>query len=182
MLLKRFGNKCYIELKILSFIQSLLSKFSNFLQDHPVSQITWSMCSSTLLNQPFLSLALFNIWRVSSQNGLYPVWSIWDIWDLSCWEYQEHNKKICNTFDHNFKNIPVYIMRKVSLGRYYFVLYDGALTLKMSKMALNPFCDKTHLFYISLSFYLCLVLLLCLFISCSVDSQKGAIAVQRLLW
>ena len=24
------------------------------------------------------------------------------------------------------------------LERYYFVLYDGALTLKMSKMALNP--------------------------------------------
>ena len=33
-------------------------------------------------------------------------------------------------------------MRKVS-ERYYFVLYDGALTLKMSKMALNSFCDKT---------------------------------------
>ena len=35
------------------------------------------------------------------------------------------------------------IMRKVSLERYYFVLYNGALTLKMSKMALNLFCDKT---------------------------------------
>ena len=35
-------------------------------------------------------------------------------------------------------------MRKVvSLKRYYFVLYEGALTLKMSKMVLNPFCDKT---------------------------------------
>ena len=34
-------------------------------------------------------------------------------------------------------------MRKVSSERYYFVLYDGALTFKMSKMALNPFCDKT---------------------------------------
>ena len=34
-------------------------------------------------------------------------------------------------------------MRKVLLERYYFVLYDGTLTLKMSKMALNPFCDKT---------------------------------------
>ena len=33
-------------------------------------------------------------------------------------------------------------MRKVSLERYYFVLYDGALTLKMSKMALNSFFDK----------------------------------------
>ena len=38
-------------------------------------------------------------------------------------------------------------MSNVSLERYYFVLYDGALTLKMSKMALNAFCDKTlHLF------------------------------------
>ena len=34
-------------------------------------------------------------------------------------------------------------MSSVSLERYYFVLYDGALTLKMSKMALNAFCDKT---------------------------------------
>ena len=57
-------------------------------------------------------------------------------------KYKENNKKICNTFDHNFKNIPLYIMRKVSLERYYVVLY-GVLTLKMSKMALNPFCDKT---------------------------------------
>ena len=57
-------------------------------------------------------------------------------------KYKEYNKKICNTFDHNFKNIPSYIMRKVSLERHYFVLYNGVLTLKMSKMALNPFCDK----------------------------------------
>ena len=34
-------------------------------------------------------------------------------------------------------------MSNVSLERYYFVLYDGALTLKMSKIALNAFCDKT---------------------------------------
>ena len=52
-------------------------------------------------------------------------------------KYKENNKKICNTFDHNFKNIPLYIMTNVSLERYYFVLYDGALTLKMSKMALT---------------------------------------------
>ena len=38
-------------------------------------------------------------------------------------------------------------MKKVSLERYYFVLYDGALTLKISKMPLNSFCDKTlHIF------------------------------------
>ena len=58
-------------------------------------------------------------------------------------KYKDNNKKICNTFDHNFKNIPLYIMSNISLERYYFVLYDGALTLKMSKMALNAFCDKT---------------------------------------
>ena len=63
-------------------------------------------------------------------------------------KYKENNKKICNTFDHNFKNIPLYIMSNVSLERYYFVLYNGALTIKMSKMALNAFCDKTlHLFF-----------------------------------
>ena len=38
-------------------------------------------------------------------------------------KYKESNKKICNTFDHNFKNIPLYIMNNVS--------YGGALTLKM---------------------------------------------------
>ena len=56
---------------------------------------------------------------------------------------------MCNTFDHNFKNIPLYIqkMRKVSLERYYFVLYDCALTSKISKMALKSFCDKTLQIY-----------------------------------
>ena len=58
-------------------------------------------------------------------------------------KYKENNKKTWYTFDHNFKNIPFYIMRKVSLEKYYFVLYNGALTLKISKMVLNPFCDKT---------------------------------------
>ena len=66
-------------------------------------------------------------------------------------KYKENNKKICNTFDHNFKNIPLYIMSNVSLERYYFVLYDGALTLKMSKMALNTFCDKTLHMYIDIN-------------------------------
>ena len=62
-------------------------------------------------------------------------------------KYKENNKKICNTFDHNFKNIPLYIMSNVSLERYYFVLYDG----KISKMALNAFCDKTLHIYIPIS-------------------------------
>ena len=30
-------------------------------------------------------------------------------------KHKENNKKICNTFDHDFKNIPLYIMRNVSL-------------------------------------------------------------------
>ena len=35
-------------------------------------------------------------------------------------------------------------MIKVSSERYYIVLYDGALILKMEKkIALNSFCDKT---------------------------------------
>ena len=69
-------------------------------------------------------------------------------------KYKDNNKKICNTFDHNFKNIPLYIMSNVSLERYYFVLYDGALTLKMSKMALNAFCDKTlHIYLIFFIFF-----------------------------
>ena len=46
-------------------------------------------------------------------------------------KYKE-NKKICDTFDHNFKNIPLY-MSKISLERYYFVLYNGVLTFKNSK-------------------------------------------------
>ena len=67
-------------------------------------------------------------------------------------KYKENNKKICNTFDYNFKIIPLYIMSNVSLEMYYFVSYDGALTLKMSKMALNAFCDKTvHIILIIVS-------------------------------
>ena len=35
-----------------------------------------------------------NIWRVSSQNALYPFWSIWDIWDLSCWNIKKIIRKL----------------------------------------------------------------------------------------
>ena len=100
-------------------------------------------CESPILIQSWRNRPQVYIWRVSSQNGLTPFWSIWDIWDLSCWNIKKNNKKICNTFDNNFKNIPLYIMRKVSLERYYFVLYDCALTSKMAKMVLKSFCDKT---------------------------------------
>ena len=41
-------------------------------------------------------------------------------------------------------NIYLYNIKSlVSFERHYFVLYDGGLTLKLSKMLLNPFCDKT---------------------------------------
>ena len=33
------------------------------------------------------------MWRVSSQNALYPFWSIWDIWDLSCWNIKKIIRK-----------------------------------------------------------------------------------------
>ena len=52
---------------------------------------------------------------------------------------KENNRKICHTFDHNFKNIPLYVTSYVSFKR---LLYDGALTWKFSKMVLNPFCNE----------------------------------------
>ena len=70
-------------------------------------------------------------------------------------KYKENNKKICNTFNHNCKNIPLYIMSNVSLERYYFVLSDGALTSEMSKMALNAFCDETLHMHRCLCEYVC---------------------------
>ena len=80
-------------------------------------------------------------------------------WRYKLLKYKENNKKICNTFDLNFKNVPLYIMSNVSLERYYFVLYDGAFTLKMSKMALNAFCDKTlHIQILYTCFYMYSVL------------------------
>ena len=42
-------------------------------------------------------------------------------------KYKENNKKII--FDHNLKNIPLYVIRKVL----FCIIYNGALTLKMSK-------------------------------------------------
>ena len=62
---------------------------------------------------------------------------------LKLLKYKENNKNIYETFDHNFKNIHSCIMSYVSFERQYFVLHDGALTSKMSKMALNQFCDET---------------------------------------
>ena len=35
---------------------------------------------------------------------------------------KDNNKNFCVTFDHNFKNIPLYVMSNISFERYYFVL------------------------------------------------------------
>ena len=51
-------------------------------------------------------------------------------------------------------------MSNVSLERYYFVLYDGALTLKMSKMALNAFCDKILHILKQITFLKCICVVL----------------------
>ena len=54
----------------------------------------------------------------------------------------ENNKNFCVTFDHNFKNIPLYVMSNISFERYYFVLYDSYLISKMSKIDLSVFANK----------------------------------------
>ena len=46
-------------------------------------------------------------------------------------KYKENNKKMCDTFGDNFKYIPY------CLERHYFVVYDSALTLKMSDETLH---------------------------------------------
>ena len=43
---------------------------------------------------------------------------------------KENNKKICDIFYHNFKNIPCYVMSEVPLKTFYFALSDDRLTLK----------------------------------------------------
>ena len=105
------------------------------LQELPNSTFI-QICTTSLFSCNYMNIIIWyslillsplDIWRVSSQNALYPFWSIWDIWDLSCWNIKTIIRNFLNTFDHNFKNIPLYIMSNVSLERYYFVLYDGAL-------------------------------------------------------
>ena len=58
-------------------------------------------------------------------------------------------RKCSNTFDYNFKNIPLKFEKGI-MRMVYFVLHDGALTLKMPKMALNPLCNETLQVYIHL--------------------------------
>ena len=59
---------------------------------------------------------------------------------------RENSEEVCDAFGRDFKNVPLYIMRKVSLERC-FVLCDCALTSKISKMAFGSFCDGAlHLY------------------------------------
>ena len=62
-------------------------------------------------------------------------------------KYKENNKNICNTFDHNFKNIPLYIMRKVSSERYYLYYTMVPLLLKFQKWRLTRFAIKLFIFW-----------------------------------
>ena len=45
-------------------------------------------------------------------------------------KYKENNKKMYDTFDHNFKNIPSYTMSYVLIiERHYVLLYDHVLQI-----------------------------------------------------
>ena len=56
---------------------------------------------------------------------------------------KEKYKKICHICHHNFKNIPCYVMKEVSLKWFYFVLFDEGLTLKTLKLAFIGFWIQT---------------------------------------
>ena len=56
---------------------------------------------------------------------------------------KENNKKICDIFHHNFKNILCYVTSEISLKRFYFALSDDGLTLKTLKLAFIGFCIQT---------------------------------------
>ena len=61
-------------------------------------------------------------------------------------EYKENNKKICNTFDHNFK-ISCICNEQCIIRKVLFCIIRWCPYFRMSKMALNAFCDKTfHMF------------------------------------
>ena len=63
-------------------------------------------------------------------------------------KYKDNNKKNCNTFDHNFKNIPLYIMRKVSLEG--TILFYTMVPL-LQKWRLTRFAIKLFIYYSILS-------------------------------
>ena len=44
---------------------------------------------------------------------------------------EKQNKKLCDNFHHNFKNVPCYVTSEVSLKMFYFALFDDGLTFDL---------------------------------------------------
>ena len=65
---------------------------------------------------------------------------------LSCWNINKIIRKFVILLIITSKIYLYILMRKVSLGRYYFVLYDDALTLIMPKWRLTRFAMKLFIF------------------------------------
>ena len=62
---------------------------------------------------------------------------------LNMLKNNENNKKICDIFHNNFKNIPCYLTSEVSLKRFCFVLFDdGQVTLTILNWRISVFAFK----------------------------------------
>ena len=66
---------------------------------------------------------------------------------------KEYNKNICDAFDHNFKNIHLYITIEVSFERHYFLLYKmvSLPDFFSSKMAMKTL----HINYSRFTYVIC---------------------------
>ena len=53
---------------------------------------------------------------------------------------KDNNDKICDTFDHNFNNFPLYVTSDVAFERQMFVLYDGGLISTYIHTSYEIFC------------------------------------------
>ena len=58
-------------------------------------------------------------------------------------KYKENNKKICNTFDHNFKKIPFIYNEKGIIRKVLFCIIRLCPYFKNFKNGAKSFCDKT---------------------------------------
>ena len=84
------------------------------------------------------------IWRVSSQNGLYPFLVNLRYLRFKLLKYKGNNKKICNTFDHNFKNIPYICNEKGIIRKLSFCIIRYCPYFKnCQKWRLTRFAIKT---------------------------------------
>ena len=65
-------------------------------------------------------------------------------WRLKLLKYKANNKKIRDTFVNNFKNMFSCIYDELGIIRKaIFCIIGWSPNFKVSKMALNPFCDET---------------------------------------